>query len=186
MAMLKSPSSIGERASSPETGAGPSKALSELFAPKELARWHAKVARLYAYWLSIHPAGGLPGRRHFDPLAVHELLPNIWLLDVQREPFRLRYRLAGTMITDRLGREVTGLWLDEAHPHLASDPDYFRRYRSVAFDATPSWRRGKPNFRQDEHVAEIENLMLPLACDGVTVDMLLVISVRYTLAGEEY
>jgi hypothetical protein len=156
------------------------------FASEERARWHPKVERLYAYWLAIHPAGALPGRQHFDPLAVHDLLPNIWLLDVQREPFRLRYRLAGTRITERLGREVTGLWLDEAHPHLAGDPGYFNRYRGVVLDATPSWRRGRPVFQQDEHVAELENLMLPLAADGVHVDVLLILTVRYALSGTEY
>jgi hypothetical protein len=161
-------------------------AFATRFSADERARWHAKVRRLYDTWLAIHPPRGLPGRQHFDPLAIHDLLPNLWLLDVQRAPFRLRYRLAGTKITERLGREVTGLWLDEAHPHLASDPGYFKRYRTVVFDATPSWRRGRPMFRQDEHVAELENLILPLAADGETVDMLLILTVRYTTAGTEY
>lgn len=156
------------------------------FAPDERALWHPKVERLYAYWLAIHPPGALPGRQHFDPLAVHDLLPNIWLLDVQRAPFRLRYRLAGTRITERLGREVTGQWLDEAHPHLARSDAYFHRYRAVVDGAHPSWRRGPPFFRQDEHVAELENLMLPLAGDGVNVDVLLILTVRYALNGTEY
>jgi hypothetical protein len=155
-------------------------------AAADRAHWHPKVARLHDYWRSIHPGGALPGRQHFDPLAVHDLLPNIWLLDVQREPFRLRYRLAGTKIIERLGREVTGQWLDEAHPHLASDPAYFGRYRGVVRERAASWRRGPPNFRQDEHVAELENLILPLAADGAEVDMLLILTVRYALAGTEY
>ena len=42
----------------------------------DTARWHPRVARLYRYWLSIHPpGGGLPGRQHFDPVDVPELLP---------------------------------------------------------------------------------------------------------------
>lgn len=148
--------------------------------------WHPKLERLYRYWLSINPGNGLPGRQHVDPIAIPDLLPNIWLLDVQREPFRLRYRLVGTRIVERLGREVTGDWLDEAHPHLAGDPQYFERYRSVVLSRVSSWRRGPPFFRQDEHVAEIENLILPLASNGNDVDILMIITVRYNDEGREY
>ncbi len=141
------------------------------------AQWHPKIARFFLYWRSIHPNAGLPGRQHFDPLAIHSLLPGIWLLDVQREPFRLRYRLVGTEAVDVLGAEVTGQWMDEAHPVVAHQPDYLDRYRTVIEQKTPSWRRGTPRFSIHKKYTTLENLAVPLAADGETVDMLAVLTV---------
>src|SRR5215813_216703 len=100
---------------------------------------HPKIARVLAYWRAIHPAAGvLPGRQHFDPMAIPDVLPGIWLLDVEREPLRLRYRLAGTRIVESIGREVTGLWFDEVHPELARQAGYLDRYRTVIEMREPS------------------------------------------------
>ncbi|HJT07881.1 MAG TPA: PAS domain-containing protein [Stellaceae bacterium] len=145
----------------------------------DTTRWHARVARLYRYWLSIHPAEGLPGRQHFDPVDVPDLLPGIWLLDVQHKPFRLRYRLVGTAIVEAVGREVTGRWLDEAHPHLGSVAGFFDRYRHAVEQKQPEWRRGKPRIWVHRDFGEIENLLLPLAADGTTVDILIAYTVLY-------
>jgi hypothetical protein len=149
-----------------------------------MAPWHRRVRRLYAYWRQIHPpGGGLPGRRHLDPVAIPDLLPGIWLLDVTRTPFRLRYRLVGTGIVEAIGREVTGAWLDEAHPDVAQKPRYFDRYRAVVETGAPSWRKGQPQLWQHRDFDLIENLLLPLAKDGRTVDMLCCFSVLYRQDG---
>lgn len=146
----------------------------------DTTHWHPRVARLYRYWLSIHPAGGgMPGRKHFDPVDVPELLPGIWLLDVQHTPFRLRYRLVGTAFVEAVGREVTGQWLDDAHPHLRGVPGFFDRYQRAAVEKHPEWRRGKPRIWAHRDFGEIENLLLPLAADGATVDILIAYTVLY-------
>src|SRR3546814_9213349 len=54
--------------------------------PSPPSGYHPDIAALVAYWHSIHPPQGLPGRRHFDPVDVPWLLPHIWLLDVFRDP----------------------------------------------------------------------------------------------------
>jgi hypothetical protein len=142
--------------------------------------WHPRVLRLYHYWLSICPPdGGLPRRRAFDPVAVPDLLPGIWLLDVQHDPFRLRYRLAGTVIVEAIGHEVTGQWLDEAHPHVRGDAQFFDRYRGVVETGVPSWRRGKPQLWTNRDFGIVENLVVPLAMDGHTVDILCIYTVLY-------
>lgn len=68
-----------------------------------MAEWHPRICRLYSYWQTKHPPNGLPGRQHIDPLELRDLLPTIWLLDVQREPFRLRYPVVGTGIVEAMG-----------------------------------------------------------------------------------
>jgi hypothetical protein len=133
--------------------------------------WHSKIAQFFLYWRSIHPPNRLPGRVHLDPLAIPALLPGIWLLDVQHEPFRLRYRLAGTETVEAIGTEVTGRWMDEVNPQLTRDERYLDRYRRIVAQRLPSWRRGPP-LLMSQRVRTIENLVVPLASDGNTVDML--------------
>jgi hypothetical protein len=145
---------------------------------------HPKIARALAYWRAIHPAAGvLPSRRHLDPMAIPELLPGVWLLDVQHVPFRLRYRLVGTRIVESFGREITGGWFDEVHPEVAGDPSYLERYRTAVATCEPSWRRGKPKLWTRRGCSELENIVLPLAGDGAQVDMLMAVTVLYWFDG---
>lgn len=151
--------------------------LSGLAGQDVLGGWHHMTRQAFFYWRSVHPKAGLPGRQHIDPLDIPELLPGLWLLDIQPRPFRLRYRLVGTGIVQAYGREVTGLWLDEAHPQLVEDSAYLARYRAVAGGGAPSWRRGPPRFAECPAYLEVENIILPLAADGQNVDMLMAHSV---------
>lgn len=144
------------------------------------AGWHPRLIKLYDYWRSIRPLGAsLPGRQHFDPVAVPGLLPGIWLLDVQREPFRLRYRLAGTGIVAAVRQEVTGMWLDEAHPGAMENLDFVKRYRAVVERGAPDRRKGKPRLWIHHDYSTTETLLLPLARDGHRVDMLCACTVLY-------
>jgi hypothetical protein len=141
------------------------------------AQWHPRIAQFFTYWRAIRPASGLPGRKHFDPLAIYGLLPGIWLLDVQHEPFRLRYRLVGTEAVEAIGTEVTGQWMDEAHPAVSQTPGYLDRYRAVVRQKIPSWRRGTPQLWTHKKYGTLENMVAPLASDGVTVDILVALTV---------
>ena len=63
-------------------------------------------------------------------------MSRMWMLDVHRDPLRYRYRLCGTEMVRSLGREVTGIWLDEAHPQLIENPRFAR--------AVPLYGRDRP------------------------------------------
>jgi len=149
--------------------------------------WHSKIREMFAYWQSIRPvAGGLPGRRHFEPLAVPALLPNIRLIDIRREPLRLRYRLVGTRIVEAHGYDMTGQWLDEAHPEFRDDTPLRCEYMSVIEERRPSYRRGKPVFGVNaEKYTATERILLPFAEDGQTVDILLAMTVFLDHLGNE-
>jgi hypothetical protein len=152
--------------------------------PPDFPDWHPKLQRMYRYWQQARPASDLlPGRQHIDPLDIPDLLPGVWLLDVQREPFRLQYRLVGTRVVEAVGREVTGQWVDEAHPHILAIPSYIDRYRAIAASGVPSRRRGQAQLWQHEDYREIENVIFPLATDGKVVDVLMVLTVMYWLDG---
>ncbi|MBV8538853.1 MAG: PAS domain-containing protein [Alphaproteobacteria bacterium] len=151
-----------------------------------MAEWHPKLRQLHDYWQRIHPAPGkLPGRQHFDPLEIHTLLPNIWLIDVIRPEMRFRYRLVGTQITEALG-DTTGRWLDDVHPDFHPGSPTYENYLSLANGGEPSWRRGKPVLMAySESCVEIERLLLPLASDGLTVDVIVALTVMFGLDGTE-
>jgi hypothetical protein len=146
---------------------------------------HSRIQRIYHYWRSIRPqAGGLPGRQHLDPADITDLLPYLWLLDVQREPLRLRYRLVGTAIVRMVGRDFTGAWIDEAHPQVIGDDRFAGRWRYVIEQRLPTWRRGKPIlFLLHRDFAEVENIYLPFARNGVDVDQILAYTVVYRSDG---
>lgn len=129
---------------------------------------------LFSYWRSKFPEHGLPGRRHIDPIDIPELLSMLYLVDVVRsddEP-RFRYRLLGTDITGRAGRDMTGRWLDEVFP----DPKIYATIKAVYIDIidTLAPHLGVFNIMAPgREYVKANRLVLPLAGDGQIVDMLL-------------
>jgi hypothetical protein len=148
--------------------------------------WHPRLKRLHDYWKAIHKPAGLPGRQDFDPVAIADLLPNVWMLDVQREPFRLRYRLVGTSIACSAPGGLTGRWLDEVKPESRTIPGYFDRHRAVVETGMPSWRRGRSYSQTDATFASLENLFLPMARDGRDVDMILAATIYYRFDATQF
>ena len=68
---------------------------------------------LYEYWLQKHRDGRPPSRKDLDPLfEIPVLLPNLYLLDLIGDAFR--FRLVGSEIVTRAGRDSTGRLIDEA------------------------------------------------------------------------
>ncbi len=144
----------------------------------DTGEWHPVARQLYDYWLALHPADGvLPGRQHFDPMKVAAVLPNIWLIDVEHDPLRLVYRLVGTKIQEIAGQSLAGRLLEDVHPHLCSEPEYADRYLLPAREGVAVWASGKAVLRTESLHDETEVLVLPLAKDGKTVDMLLGVTI---------
>lgn len=131
-----------------------------------------KISELVEYWLSIHPAAGLPGRQHFDPAGVPGLLANIRLLDVVGDPPRFMTRVMGSRLRDFYGREHTGHWYDEMFPHFEQSGTHADLVVTVRAKR-PVWRRGKPNLHYEKDFLALERVFLPLARNGVDVDMVL-------------
>ncbi|HZT51874.1 MAG TPA: PAS domain-containing protein [Stellaceae bacterium] len=143
----------------------------------------AKVARLHAYWRSIRPAGArMPGRQHFDPAALPRLLPTMRLYDVFRDPWRFRYRLVGTELVRIVGRDMTGDWFDPGEPGSRARHS-FENLVFVASGGGLSYHRGYSVFSAaDRDYMTSERIMLPLARDGATVDMILALTVHHAVS----
>jgi hypothetical protein len=111
------------------------------------------------------------------------LWSRLWMLDVYRDPLRYRYRLCGTEMVRSLGHEVTGHWLDEAHPQLVANAQSRDRFRFIVEQAQPTWRRGVPLWNRDPEHRTIETCIAPLAADGYCVDKIIGISVMFDSQG---
>jgi len=133
---------------------------------------HPKIRAIYDYWLHIHPAAGLPGRRHFDPVDIPALLANVYLIDVAPGGTEFTFRLMGTRVEAFFGGNFTGKPVRTAYvtDHKS------RTYADIAAmqqDRLPRWRRGPTYYVRNRELAMVERLYLPLADNGETVDMVL-------------
>ena len=130
---------------------------------------------LYRLWLkkraavSVECRGELPGRGQFDPLEMPELLPNLTLFDVERRPLRFRIRLVGTAIVAAMGKDTTGLYLDQLDRIEAVE----RRACELVESKSPYFLSDQPLSWTHRDYKTYSVLGLPLASDGKSVDMLL-------------
>lgn len=158
-------------------------AWSDYRIPEDRGAWHPHSVRLYNYWLEVAPPGRLPGRQHIAPENLAPLWSRLCILDVFRDPLRFRYRLCGTELVRAFGSEVTGRWLDQAHPELVENQQSHGRFRFMAETGNATWRRGKPLWTRHPDHRTIESCVVPLAADGETVDQLLTITLAFDSAG---
>lgn len=132
----------------------------------------------YAYWRSLRTrAQHLPARSQINPADIPRLLPWINLIEVHREAGDLRYRhrLVGTGIVDVRERDGTGQWFEDLY-----DSATIRKLRGtidpVVADGHPRILHGNLGITGKAFM-DYQSLILPLAEDGTTVDMLMGISV---------
>src|SRR5215470_6859111 len=96
---------------------------------------HPRIARLIEHWRALAPGPGLlPGRQHFDPMQVRDLLPHLWLLDVVAgPPRRFRFRLVGGAIVDAGAPVRVGMMVEPSS-------ETARNYDTVVDTRAPGWR----------------------------------------------
>jgi hypothetical protein len=132
---------------------------------------HPRLIRLYEHWDAKCKDRLMPSRADMDPLDLPIALGHLLLMDViGPPPWRFRYRLIGSALTQRAGRDFTGRFVAEI-------PE--RDYR----DSIIEWHTGVVEQRAprceltrrviDRRWLHYEILTLPLSSDGEAVDMTL-------------
>ncbi len=104
---------------------------------------------------------------------IPKLMPHAVNLDVRREPeLDFRYRLIGTYVAEHLFKDHTGSWFSEI--------EYQRAPSTIWQNCAHVIETGKPLLPETPYVGpnqgfkSVEDVILPLADDGETVDSLLV------------
>lgn len=152
--------------------------LSELTHPEHL--W------LYDYWQQRRPGGRLPARRDIDPTDFpRKVLPRVAIIAVEpgERHYHYRYRLAGTEIAQRAGRDPTGKTFDDLYQgdYLASARALYDELRE---SARPHFSQRTYTLADGESYLRYDRLILPLAADGRTVDQFLLLIVVLEQGGE--
>lgn len=93
---------------------------------------------LHRYWSGKRGDRAMPARADIEPGEIKHLLPNLLVVDLEAEPFRVRYRLLGTKVVAESGIDFTGRYLDEMLPADTED-EWETCYRLV-------WREKRPIF----------------------------------------
>jgi len=73
----------------------------------------ASLKELHAYWDRKRAGRAMPFRSDIVPTEIPKLLPMLFMVDVEHEPRRFRYRLIGTGVVALTGRDLTGRAVDE-------------------------------------------------------------------------
>lgn len=139
---------------------------------------HADHRQLFEYWQSKATPSRLPGRADIDPVEMRNLLPRLALIDVVHGHGKLdfRYRLTGTEIVERAGRDPTGKSFQELY-----SGDYLETaiatYRQVVETGKPILSERTFPLVPGREFLRYDRLILPLASDGETVDMIILLVV---------
>ena len=70
------------------------------------------IEALHRYWIA-RAGGEAPQRSDIDPADIKPLLPYLYIVRYERDPFRVRYILTGTEVDRWNGFNLTGRYIDE-------------------------------------------------------------------------
>jgi hypothetical protein len=135
---------------------------------------------LLGIWDARRQGRQMPARADFDPCDLKAHLGHLFLVDVERNPIRFRYRLVGTHITNVVNRDVTGRYFEDI---------YIGRLLETMIEVH-SWvaneRAPLRIFSRTGHAPNMvyvyDGLLLPLSTDGETMNMVLG-ALLFTLLG---
>jgi len=129
------------------------------------------LRRLLALWEARWEGDRLPPREAFPAEELMQLGGRVVLLEVENDPFRLRFRLLGTHVTRIVDRDMTGHFLDEVY-----EPVYWGRlethFRRVIDERRALRMHGTMAHSRKPHVPA-ESIDMPLAGPDGAVAMIL-------------
>lgn len=144
-----------------------------------------KLAAIVAHWHSLkRDAHDLPFYADFAPMAVARLLPNIYLLGVEHDPLRFRFRLIGEAVLAAGAPGRPGLYVDEL-PRTGTQSNLQASLAAAVASRAPNWYRGPPTLKHHAHVRELEGVMLPFAAADGRIETFLCLTLFRWQSGQE-
>jgi hypothetical protein len=143
------------------------------------------LQEMLLYWQGLGREGRLPGRKDLEPAKITDILPWMLILDVvpDGQEYRFRFRLFGTGLVERAGRELTGLWFEEAFPEDEQRAYFVEGVNRVVREKQPIGFYGHSMIEDRKHL-RVVGLLLPLADDGETVDRIISVNLRQEIDGD--
>lgn len=74
---------------------------------------HADAIALHAYWLECRQTGGFSMLRNVPSKAIARFTKHLVVLEPLPDRSDFKYRIAGMILRERLGRDVTGMTISE-------------------------------------------------------------------------
>jgi hypothetical protein len=121
-----------------------------------------ETAALHDAWKRLSKDGQIPYRRDFDPRDHVALLPHIFMVESTEGPRpRYRYRLVGTNIVETVGRDATGMWVDELY---RDNPEIIAGFNELLAKGRPVRTFGRVTWIGKEYLS-YESGIFPLRTD---------------------
>ncbi|WPZ32422.1 PAS domain-containing protein [Thalassobaculum sp. OXR-137] len=151
---------------------------------------HPDHRALLDFWQAARPEGGLPSRDSFEPAAFRAMLPRIAVIEPchvlngeRVDPAALaagipadapvtrsfRYRLAGTEIVSRAGRDPTGKTFDALYQGAYLETAK-QTYKEILVSRAPHFSQRVFPIGDGTSELRYDRLILPFARDGQTID----------------
>jgi hypothetical protein len=136
------------------------------------------------YWDAKRGLRAMPARTDVDPWELRAYLPRLFMIDVLPDAADFRFRLLGTEITERYGRDSTGRTLREMY--AVRNPQVLetilRMYAALLKVRRPILASGTLSVIGKDFIS-YESLHLPLSDDGERVNIILG-AVRFSTHGD--
>lgn len=139
--------------------------------PTDELFWDERLTTLYRIWREKKGDRPAPTRADFDPTEHFALMPIVHLIDVIRNPLGFRHRLVGTELVERMGRDVTGRWVD-ADTYGEAAAEIFEGLKTVVTEVRPYRRRARLDWYAQHHLTT-EAVEMPLIGADGTINMIL-------------
>jgi hypothetical protein len=156
-------------------------AFFEEFEENDLMPLHRGIFR---FWIneSLKLNGGLPQRESFDPVSHREILPWTLLLDVMpgRSHQQFVFRLFGTGLVERAGRDLTGLTFADAFPDDQQEEYFIAAVKRILVTKQPIRFVGHSLIADRGHI-RVNGLLLPFTVGGEDVDIIMSVNLREEL-----
>lgn len=135
---------------------------------------HPDHLALLAFWQEAKPEDGLPSRDGFDPGAFRSMLPRIAVIEPCETPGgpSFRYRLTGTEIVDRAGRDPTGKTFDELYAGVYLETAK-QTYEDILRTRAPHFSQRVFPIGEGGSELRYDRLILPFASDRDRIDSFL-------------
>jgi hypothetical protein len=132
----------------------------------------SRLKRLLSEWEARQRNRDFPARGDFTPFDLKYILGNLSLIDVAYDPLRFHFRIHGSNLAERLGKEMTNKSADELpNPDFATRVQ--RQFTEVIQRRAPMIFSNESEYPGDHLPHEVEALLLPLSDDGKTIDMIM-------------